>query len=65
MQPRIFADVRGCFVKVFHKEARLIFGSAMQINIQDDFEPDFYQFIVAVPNWLNLHPEADRASDLP
>ena len=37
----------------------------MQINIQDDFEPDFYQFIVAVPNWLNLHPEADRASDLP
>ncbi len=43
----------------------LIFGSAMQINIQDDFEPDFYQFIVAVPNWLNLHPEADRASDLP
>ena len=45
--------------------ARLIFGSAMQINIQDDFEPDFYQFIVAVPNWLNLHPEADRASDLP
>lgn len=44
---------------------RSLFGSVMQINIQDDFEPDFYQFIVAVPNWLNLHPEADRASDLP
>jgi hypothetical protein len=48
-----------------HIPIPLIFGSAMQINIQDDFEPDFYQFIVAVPNWLNLHPEADRASDLP
>ncbi len=47
------------------KSKFLSLGSAMQINIQDDFEPDFYQFIVAVPNWLNLHPEADRASDLP
>jgi FkbM family methyltransferase len=43
---------------------RFIFGSAMQINKQVEFEPDFYPFIVAMPQWLDFHSDAYSDSAL-
>ncbi len=42
---------------IFTALNRLIRGSSMQINIQDEFVPDFYPFIIAVPKSINLQSE--------
>ena len=40
--------------QIYTVTSRLLFGSSMQINMQDEFSPDFYPFIVALPKWINL-----------
>ena len=42
-------------LKLFYSAIfRLINGSSRSVVMVDDFEPSFYPFIIAIPDWLAL-----------
>jgi FkbM family methyltransferase len=41
------------FKSLYGIVGRLMFGKSMRVIFKDNFEPDFYSFIVATPDWID------------